>query len=53
MKAEWYYPIITFIFLLVYLFVWTKGESLIGILISSIIITLFVTFISLWINRKK
>ncbi len=53
MKTKWYYPIVAFIFLLVYNFVWFKGEPLIEILICSIVITLFVTFISIWINRKK
>jgi|AntAceMinimDraft_17_1070374.scaffolds.fasta_scaffold14425_3 hypothetical protein len=53
MKTKWFYPIITFLFLLVYLFIWTRGESLIEILIASIIITLFVTFISFLSNRKK
>ncbi len=52
MKTKWFYPIVAFIFLLVYLFIWTKGGSLIEILIASIIITLFVTIIS-WFKRKK
>jgi len=52
MKTKWWYPIIAFIFLVVYLFIWTKGGSLIEILIGSIISTLFVTIIS-WFKQKK
>lgn len=53
MKTKWYYPIVAFVFLLVYLFIWTNGESLIEILIGSFIVTLVLTLISLWIYRKK
>lgn len=50
MKTKWFYPIVAFIFLIVYLFIWTKGGSLIEILIGSIIITLLVTIVS-WFKR--
>ena len=52
MKTKWYYPIVCFIFLLVYTFIWTKGEPLIEILFGSIIITLLVTNIA-WIKKEK
>ncbi len=53
MKTKWWYPIVAFVFLLVYFFIWTNGESLLEILISSIIITLLVTVIAFWIKREK
>lgn len=53
MKTKWYYPIAAFVFLLVYFFIWTNGESLLEILIGSIFITLIVTIIAILKKRKN